>query len=57
MTLAVKDICFPQLSLIMLVPVLIMMILISLEDHNVAGLSLQINQCILYNIQEHLVAT
>ena len=53
MTLTVKDICLLQLA-VMLVPGL-MLILVSLEDHRRAELSLQMSQYIFYNMQVDLV--
>ena len=54
MTLTVKDLCFLQLSVMTLVPGL-MLILVSLEYHRGAELSLQMSQYIFCNIQVGLV--
>ena len=54
MTLTVKDLCLLQLSVMILVPGL-MLILVSLEDHRGAELSLQMSQYIFCNMQGDLV--
>ena len=54
MTLTVKDLCLLQLSVMILVSGL-MLILVSLEDHRGAELSLQMSQYIFRNMQGDLV--
>ena len=54
MILNVKNLCLLQVPFMMFVPGL-MLILVSLEDHRVAGLYLQMNQYIFYNMQADLV--
>ena len=55
MTLAVEVLYLPQLFLMMMVSGSMMLILVSLEDHRVTGIYLQINQYIFYNMQVDLV--
>ena len=56
MTLTVKNLYLLQVPLMILVPGL-MLILVYLGDHRVAGLPLQMNQYIFYNVQVDLVVT
>ena len=56
MTLTVKDLCLPQLSLTV-VPDSMTLLLASLEDHRAAGLSLQRYRYIFYDMQVDLVVT
>ena len=55
MTLTVKDLCLLQLSVMILVPGLMLILVVSLEDHREAEPSLQMSQYIFRNMQGDLV--